>query len=1108
MAIFRSFSEIVSTMIQRLRLTQPNLDTKPGTVSRDLFVDIPADQIARLYSAINLVSEKQSLATTSGRDLDKLAANFGISRSTGSAATGIVVFCTNSIVADIPIPSGTLVTARNGATYNTVGNFVMSPSDKSRLEANANRVGKSLGIAGINARYVIEVPVQAVRPGTTGNVSTLQVVSTNLDGPVSVTNLTSMTGGAGSETDNSFRSRILSVFSGANIGTSAGYRNALIGVDGVADALVVEPGSSLMLRDGSETIELDNGDNRVINSGTGGKVDAYILGRKIQEVNESFIFTDLSGVGDASDERNDHVLGQVGQDLTRTSEERRVLAFSSGSVPAQPVDSIVSVSGSSSGLLEEQYTDDLGNVRGNYILEKDMNPETGGSPFGFDKIRFISNVKEVDSESVSKRELFGIDPLVFNEVDYIKQVYTDINESGENSRVSEAGSNYIRLLHYPVVKVSKVVNKTTGEIYSVTSQNLGPSGLNDDGVIEISGRSLPSSADILSVDYVWRHIFDPNSDYAGNKNVGQFFDNKSVDAIDWSSPGGVFEEESLISLSDDSLVYEVSLSNKINRPISVYLKTISATQVLEVGKVGNTALVGAVLSPEESSIDNIISVKRSSDGLELYKTEAGDESFEARTIYFPSDSQCSIGDEITVEYNKVELFDMDGGDGSFYGSKITLPSKSFLDSVDLYKKVQEAYFAGDSVFATYVSDSSVIIPETDLAGLPVVSIDASNRLVGGDIIDPELSNQPVFYTFNDSGERASIQRDGAAMIAVSAQGIPSPGKVKIEGETLDRLLLEVTVGLSFSGLSIDLSSYLKEYYGKTTLPKDMGIAKINRVVKLNSSGEVEHEFNVFGAALKNINYSIGASKLNLDLSDFKVTLPETPKNSSISLSSSDKVLLDVVVYKEDDFEEVYFSTPARKISTKRFGRVSRVSVSSGFRSAAGGLSGRVALDAFTQPSIGNRYFVDYAFLAPKEGERITVSYNVNKLIVDATSEVERVRPITADILIKEAEELLVDVSGTILINDDALSESSRIVESVINSVTNILSTSRLGATIDYSDIISAAATQNGVDSVNVSLFNENGKTGRKAFVKSLDNQTISPGKVEFEAVSRSKFRIN
>ena len=45
MALFRSYSEIVSSMTRRLELTQPNLDTKPGTVSRDLFIDIQAEQI-------------------------------------------------------------------------------------------------------------------------------------------------------------------------------------------------------------------------------------------------------------------------------------------------------------------------------------------------------------------------------------------------------------------------------------------------------------------------------------------------------------------------------------------------------------------------------------------------------------------------------------------------------------------------------------------------------------------------------------------------------------------------------------------------------------------------------------------------------------------------------------------------------------------------------------------------------------------------------------------------------------------------------------------------------------------------------------------------------
>ena len=60
MALFRSYSEIVNSMTERLRLTQPNLDTKPGTVARDLFIDIQAEQIERLHRSLILVSEKQS----------------------------------------------------------------------------------------------------------------------------------------------------------------------------------------------------------------------------------------------------------------------------------------------------------------------------------------------------------------------------------------------------------------------------------------------------------------------------------------------------------------------------------------------------------------------------------------------------------------------------------------------------------------------------------------------------------------------------------------------------------------------------------------------------------------------------------------------------------------------------------------------------------------------------------------------------------------------------------------------------------------------------------------------------------------------------------------
>jgi hypothetical protein len=130
------------------------------------------------------------------------------------------------------------------------------------------------------------------------------------------------------------------------------------------------------------------------------------------------------------------------------------------------------------------------------------------------------------------------------------------------------------------------------------------------------------------------------------------------------------------------------------------------------------------------------------------------------------------------------------------------------------------------------------------------------------------------------------------------------------------------------------------------------------------------------------------------------------------------------------------------------------------------------------------------------------------LILDATNGVENVRPIAADVLVKEASELLVDISGQILINDNQIQNTDFIIQNAADEISKALSTNILGPTVDYSDIISAAAKVSGVDSVNISLFNISGSTGRKSFIRALDNQTINPGNIFLEAVSRKDFRIS
>lgn len=1103
MALFRSYSEIVNSMTERLRLTQPNLDVKPGTVARDLFIDIQAEQIERLHRSLVLVSEKQSPEKAVGRDLDRWAKNFGITRKSGTPASGLVVFTIDDLTVDISIPNGTLVTARNGLTFQTIGNYLMSSAEKNKHAATANRLRKTLNLAGINDSYAVEVPVEGTRSGTSGNISTFQIINSNVDNAAKVTNISAFNGGANTESDNVFRSRIFAVFSGANTGTSAGYSNAALAIEGVLDVLIVEPGNALMERDGTETIEVNDGSFRILNSGSGGKVDMYILGSKLQEIVESFVFTDLSGTGDVTDERNNITPGLQGIDDSLTSEERRVLAFKTGAVPLQPIDSIVSIIGSSSGILAEASTDDDGNVTGNYELQKDDNPETGGSPFGFDKVVFVSNTKDVLGETIVKKETNSVDPLRFTEIDTLNDVYEDIQITGENSTVSSADRSIVKLSHKPITNVTNVVNQTTGEIYTVEDINLDDdTGLNETGQITISGKTLPTSADILSVDYTWRLIFDRYIDYNGEATPSLFADEDVADSIDWGPSNGITRESGLIEKTDDDLEYQVTTEYDISRMISIFTATSATATAAEIEVSDDISLLGVVLDNEEDGVSNVVSITDSS-GLEVYNTREADGTFSAKTIYFPSDTPAVSGGEYTVLYNKVELYAVDNSDGSFANDTVIMPSSDILEGAEVLDTVDDLYLTEEEIFIDYIADITELLRSQSLTDLPVSGLSSSNLLVDSTFSSVEGSAQPIFYTFDSDNEPNGLSRFGPGRAAVNITGSTTSGKIKVAGESLTRAEFTVYAGVAMSSDTISLKSEIKELLDISSIPSSVGIARVDSVEVVDT----EEKYDISGYYLQNSIYDVRSASADSSLSTYEFTLPSTDTNSGISVSSGQQLKISLLIYNTADFEDLFFGEDGTIYTDKVFGRITTISVSSGFRNSVGTLVGSVSVDVKNQPENNNTYLTDYDFKAPKEGERLTIRYNLNRLITDVTTGLEDVRSITADVLVKEAFELAVDVEGQILINENAENGSSTIRENVENAVVNLLNTSTLGGTVDYSDIISVATAISGVDSINVSLFNEADETGRRSYIKALDNQVITANSVVFEVVSRQDFRI-
>jgi len=1106
-------------MIERLRLTQPNLDTKPGTVARDLFIDIQADQIERLHKALSLISEKQSFGTASGRDLDRLARNFGISRNSGTPSTGVVVFTTNDVISDVPIPSGTIVTARNGLAYKTIGNYVISSVEKNLYAANATRLRSALNTAGINDSFSLEVPVEATRAGQSGNVSSLQIVSHSLGSSLKVINLSSLSGGVNSESDLSFRARILAVFSGSNTGTAAGYRNAALAVNGVLDVLVAEPGSTLMLRDGTETIEINDGSFRILSSGTGGKVDMYVLGTRLKENIESFIYTDLSGSGTAEDDRNDVVLGLSGiQDSSiyknLTSEERRVSTFKSGNIPAQPVNSVVSVVGTESGIFSSKVTNSDGSTSGNYELLKDDNPETGGSPFCFDKLHWILSKKNVIADSLTKGSFNSADSLGFSDIQGVDEVYQDLVISGENSKINISDRGVVNLNHGPVVTVSRVTNRTTGEIYVVESQNIdSTSGLNEDAQVVISGKNLPTSADILSVDYLWRRYFDKYIEYNGAESNSIYKDPYVTDSIDWGVSSGISGEEALLARTADDLEYQISAQHPISRISSLYSKVVEELDT-EVVEVEESTFVAIILNSEMNEVKNIVSIRTES-GLEAYNTNKSDGTFSSRTIYLPTDSPVASGEKVYVHYNKNELFFIEQSDASFSENLVTLPSEDILSENGLLDLVEEISDLDDNLHIDYIADISNVFPETDFSGFPIRGNNTTNSLLSSGLSQIDNSYQPLLYNFNVSGAVSGIMRFCPSKIKLTTTGVVKSGKVKVLGTTFTRAVFDVDTAISVTGsssgysgdLTFDIGSEIKEFFGLGELPSNISIARVDSVAKLDVFGSEEGHLDILGYTISKNNFDTRSSLSDPLLDAGSFVIKDTTKNSGIDITGGTKLRVSVLISNENDFEEIFFRRNESIFTEKMFSRIDRVSIPSGFRNSSGVLIGSISALISNQPLSGSAYNASYNFSAPKEGERITVRYNNNIILPNVTASLEQVRSITADVLAKEASEILIDVDGQILINEDSINNSATIVENVSSQITNLLNTSRLGSTVDYSDIVSAATSVNGVDSINISKFNVSGESGKKSFIKSLDNQTISAGTILFESVTRENFRL-
>ena len=1065
MARIKSLEEIVLSMLDFIRLAQPDANLNPGSVIRDTMIDMPATAISQIYDELRSASGFQAILSAIGTELDKLARNYGLVRNSGTSARGVAVLTTNTLESNISIPNGTFFISRNGQKFRTLSDTLMDAARPNVYRSNAVRLSTDLQLAGILDQFAIEVNVQAISPGVSGRISKYQLTNHGVPGISNITNVNNFTGGSNTESDDAFRNRIISIFRGANTGTATAYLGAVNADNRVISSSVVGPGHPLMTRDGTQTVEDEYGNITVIDSGTGGKAEILIQGTDIQRSSESFIFNDRSGTQNPADPINDWVLGLRGVASDLDMAQRRRDAVASDSYPYQPVDSVLTLSGSLSGAnFVEAYTDEAGVERGNFKLIKD-DGAFRGSPFGFDRIHFISNRIDLQNEQVSKPQLNSQDPLNFTDVSHVDSVLQNIAVTREVATNDASDRQFITVRHTPVLAVDRVTNTTTGERYRIVSQNPDNTGtLNTTGRIQIAGATLPRSTDVIEVTYTWQVQYDKYFDY-DNLSISNRA-RTAADSIDWGYSNRVELEEtdSVYSIADG---YHIVTNYPISRVTNVFKYSRET-----VSRSGGKLLLS-------SPILNILSVL-DENSREVFYTASGNGSFSGSSITLPIDSLLVEGGLATITYNTIDVFSPDNEDlGSFTGNKILLSSDIGIST---------------PLLIDYIAAHQELLPSTTLSNLPAFGVE--NEWSAGGVISGQ---QPTMFSWS-AGARQAASILAPTYLRMLVSNTSSSGRLLIRGLAWKRI--ESTFVSTNEGLTLDLSEIIRQELGD--IPTGAFISSVDSlesVVIVNGNAtSVNFEYDLQNYEIQSSLWDREAVE-NTSLSATAFSLASTTANAAEEPISGTGLRISFsIIYPT--VERVTVAAAGEHTTSNKYVFIEELRVDSGFRNLSNVVVGNISISALNQPSTNSQYFVNYSYLAPKEGERITVTYNYDSLMADLTTSIEAVRPIGGDVLIRKKEFTGIFVELEISPLSTFTGSSAILQSSVSQRVSDFINGQVGGAIIDASDIINAVYSVSGVDRVILIKFNTENITAIKKSIVGRDDKYFVARSVVVNIVNR------
>lgn len=330
-----------------------------------------------------------------------------------------------------------------------------------------------------------------------------------------------------------------------------------------------------------------------------------------------------------------------------------------------------------------------------------------------------------------------------------------------------------------------------------------------------------------------------------------------------------------------------------------------------------------------------------------------------------------------------------------------------------------------------------------------------------------------------------------------ADQVINTGVLSILGTTISKAQ-DIVFTSASSSLKQNLLSAMRKALAlnsNVSIPNNVkliNIAKLERVTTTNTASDevilTKASYDLIGTNINDNAFAGNNFFSNPTLSNFEFILPTTTKNVlniNEQLSSGDKFRITFYYSTSNDLENVIFTRNGTLYTNKSFGLIDKVYISSGFGISQ---SAKLILSNFNQPISGSRYKAFYDYLAPKQNERIIIQYNYNKLISDVTFNVENSRPINADVLVRQAKLINIDVTLNIVISSQFLSSSTLVKQNVTDKIISTINANSLGSTLEASSLVTAAFSIDGVAGARIINFNKNGILGQVLRLKAHEDE--------------------